>query len=112
MKKKRRIGIIIAICAAVVLIALIAYPAAKRARRDEAEDSIQSITDTVRKRALQCYVIEGAYPESFEYLEENYGLTVNHEDYLIVYTPFAENLPPEVRVIPRGEKADSQRTGG
>ena len=108
MKKKRRIAILFALCAAVALIALLAYPAVRQAKRDEAAESVQSITDTVKKRALQCYVIEGAYPESFAYLEENYGLTVNHEDYLIVYTPFAENLPPEVRVIPR----QAQNAGG
>ena len=53
----------------------------------------------VRARALQCYVIEGAYPESLEYLVENYGLAVNTDDYRIVYIPYAENLPPEIKVI-------------
>ena len=57
---------------------------------------------SVQKMALQCYVIEGAYPEGLEYLQENYGLTVNTEEYLIIYTPYAENLPPEVKVIYRG----------
>ncbi|MBQ6401445.1 MAG: hypothetical protein IJI20_04075 [Firmicutes bacterium] len=65
------------------------------------EDAIKS---AVEERALQCYVIEDAYPESLSYLEENYGLAVNKKDYMIIYTPYAENLPPEVRVIYRGEK--------
>ena len=41
------------------------------------------------------------HAESLSYLEQNYGLAVNHEDYLVVYTPFAENMPPDIRVIPR-----------
>ena len=94
-----------AICVIAALVIVIAVPVSRRARAEEAEDSVQSIRETVMQRALQCYVIEGAYPESFEYLEENYGLTVNTEEYKIVYTPYAENLPPDVRVIYRGANA-------
>ena len=56
------------------------------------------------EKALQCYVIEGSYPSDIEYLEENYGLTVNKQEYMIIYTPFAENLPPDIRVIPKEAK--------
>ena len=52
----------------------------------------------------QCYVIEKAYPESLSYLEENYGLAVNKEDYLIVYQLYAENQPPQIRVMYQGKK--------
>ena len=104
MKKKRRAawtaGVLAVIAAAIVIWAV---PFSGRARADEREDSIRSITETVQKMALQCYVIEGAYPEGLEYLQENYGLTVNTEEYLIIYTPYAENLPPEVQVIWREE---------
>lgn len=62
----------------------------------------KSIEKTVKERALQCYVIEDAYPESLEYLEKNYGLAVNKKDYKIIYTPFAENMPPQIKVIYRG----------
>ena len=88
-----------AICVIAALVIVIAVPVSRRARAEEAEDSVQSIRETVMQRALQCYVIEGAYPESLDYLVENYGLAVNREDYKIVYIPYAENLPPEVKVI-------------
>ena len=71
---------------------------------DSFEEQAEAIKDAVSRRALQCYVIEGAYPESLDYLVENYGLAVNREDYKIVYIPYAENLPPEVKVIYKGEK--------
>lgn len=100
MKAKTR-NWVIALCVLAALIIVIAVPSARRARAEEAEDSVQAIRESVMQRALQCYVIEGAYPVSLEYLEENYGLTVNTEEYKIVYTPYAENLPPDVRVIYR-----------
>jgi hypothetical protein len=61
-----------------------------------------SIKKTIEERALQCYVIEDAYPESLDYLEKNYGLKINKEDYKIVYRPYAQNMPPEVRVFYKG----------
>ena len=90
------------ILAAVILIAAVLVWAGISSRNSMANQT-ESIRDTIMSRALQCYVIEGAYPEGLEYLQENYGLTVNTEEYLIIYTPYAENLPPEVQVIWREE---------
>ena len=100
MKKKTRNTVLALVIAALAVI-IAAVPFARHAAADEAEDSVLSIRETVMQRALQCYVIEGAYPMSLDYLEDNYGLTVNTRDYLIVYTPYAENLPPDVRVVSR-----------
>ena len=66
---------------------------------DQNDRKIRSIRNAIDSRALQCYVIEGSYPESLSYLEENYGLAVNQDAYQIIYTPVAENLPPQVQVI-------------
>ncbi len=86
------------VLAAVLLIAGVLMWAGARTRDNMAEQT-GSIRDTVYARALQCYVIEGAYPESLDYLIENYGLAVNTDDYRIIYIPYAENLPPEIKVI-------------
>ena len=86
------------VLAAVILIAGVLMWAGARTKDNMAEQT-GSIRDTVYSRALQCYVIEGAYPESLDYLIENYGLAVNTDDYRIIYIPYAENLPPEIKVI-------------
>ena len=106
MNRKRRYGLIASLAVLAVIVLLIAVPMAGRASEEEMLDSVQSIEETVMQRALQCYVIEGAYPMSLEYLEENYGLQINRDDYLVVYTPFAENLPPEVKVLYRDGKKE------
>ena len=51
--------------------------------------------------AKQCCAIEGSYPSSLEHLEESYGLTINHDDYVITYECFADNIMPSVVVTPR-----------
>ena len=87
-----------------ILIAGLGCHSAFSVSAEDIRDREEAIRQTVQERALQCYVIENAYPESLAYLEENYGLTVNKEDYLIVYDLFAENQPPQIKVIYQGDQ--------
>ncbi len=103
-RKHRNLKLAVTVIIASVLLIAAVFAWAHKASKDSFEEQAEAIKDTVSRRALQCYVIEGAYPESLDYLVENYGLAVNMEDYKIVYIPYAENLPPEVRVIYKGER--------
>lgn len=94
---KHKVILAVILAAAIIVAASLAW--AGNATRKNMAAQTDSIRETVRSRALQCYVIEGAYPESLDYLIENYGLAVNTEDYRIVYIPYAENLMPEIKVI-------------
>ncbi len=60
-----------------------------------------SLRETILKSAKQCCAVEGSYPSSLSHLEDVYGLTINHNDYVITYEWFADNVPPSVVVIPR-----------
>lgn len=62
------------------------------------EDGATAIRAAVQRCALQCYAVEGVYPPNIQYLEENYGLQVNTDDYYVTYNAFASNLPPTVLV--------------
>ena len=57
----------------------------------------------MQRSALQCYVVEGTYPPNLAYLEDNYGLTVNQEDFVVEYRAFSSNLPPSVTVVPSNQ---------
>lgn len=48
-------------------------------KREQAE---QSLRTAVLDAAVQCYALEGAYPQSLSYLEENYGVQVNHSRFI------------------------------
>jgi hypothetical protein len=69
--------------------------------RDIDDSSALVIREAVQRSALQCYAVEGAYPPDLRYLEENYGLQVNQQDFYVTYDAFASNLPPTVRVTRR-----------
>ena len=69
--------------------------------RDMDEESERAIKAAVERCAMQCYVVEGAYPPSLAYLEENYGLQINKKEFYVSYDIFASNVPPAVKVISR-----------
>ena len=58
----------------------------------------EKLRENICRSAALCYSIEGAYPQDIEYLEENYGLSVNRQKYTVHYSCFASNVPPEVKV--------------
>ena len=66
--------------------------------RDLSDESAAAIKNAIRRGALQCYAVEGIYPPTLEYLEENYGLQVNSRDFYIRYDIFASNIAPEITV--------------
>lgn len=95
--KRRRLVVFVLVC--LVAAALnFGYQGVRRAMNEQAAVSMrQSIIDA----AMQCCAIEGAYPLSLDYLEQNYGLTINHNDFIITYQAFANNVAPSVVVIAR-----------
>lgn len=72
-------------------------------RRDIRQQSRSAIREAVLRAAVECYAVEGSYPQSLDYLEAHYGLRINHRDYIVAYDAFAGNRMPEVQVLVRGE---------
>lgn len=65
------------------------------------EQGAVTLRQTVIDASLQCLALEGAYPPSLEYLEDNYGLVINDEDYVVTYVAYASNVMPSVQVVVR-----------
>ena len=65
------------------------------------ERELEAVKSTVENGITMCYAIEGAYPESIEYLTENYGLIYDTEKYMVHYDRFADNIRPTVSVLER-----------
>ena len=60
------------------------------------------VQNAVRRAALTCYAVEGAYPSTLDYLKRNYGLVYDEENYFVFYNSFASNILPEIRVTEKG----------
>lgn len=95
-RTRRIVGVVVACALAVTL--WIAWDTANG--QTEAQGA-HSVRTAVMDAAMQCAAVEGAYPSSLKYLEEHYGLIVNHADYAVTYEAFASNVPPSVVVVPR-----------
>lgn len=71
------------------------------ARVSVGQEGVRTAENAVRRAVVSCYAVEGAYPESYEYLRDNYGLAVNEEKYTVYYEVFASNIMPEITVVAR-----------
>jgi hypothetical protein len=63
------------------------------------QERLNSARDAVTRASVQCYALEGRYPMNVEYLEANYGLSVDKTKYVIHYQAFASNLMPDIDVF-------------
>ena len=93
----RRFLYVVLFAALVVVLAVGLYFARASAR----EQAVISVRESVLNAAKQCCAVEGSYPSSLNHLEENYGLTINHDDYVVSYEWFADNVLPSVVVTAR-----------
>lgn len=89
---------ITALCLALALVLL----GSRRVSDDLRTQAQSSLKNTVLQCAVQCYAIEGIYPSNLTYLEENYGLVYNKNDFVVSYEAFASNEPPSITVLVRG----------
>jgi len=98
-KRKRRWWILPVILLAAVICVSAFVLLGKRSGEEMRAEGAAAIEAALRRSAVQCYVVEGVYPPDFEYLQENYGLQVNTDDYYVVYEAFASNIPPTIHVL-------------
>ena len=61
----------------------------------------ESIENTIKKYAVQCYASEGSYPPNLDYLVDNYGLMLDKKNYFYYYEAFASNFMPDISVYSR-----------
>ena len=57
------------------------------------------LEDALRRAAVACYAAEGIYPPDLEYMEEHYGIHIDEKRYVVMYTPIASNLMPDITVL-------------
>ena len=99
IRKRRRTAAIVAACCIVVVLAVCAIVGAAQASTKT--QGAVALRDAVLQSAKQCCAIEGSYPTTLEHLEQDYGLTINHDSYVVSYEYFADNVMPSVVVTPK-----------
>jgi hypothetical protein len=100
-KRKNRIAAVVLVLLFLVICIPLSEHVLHGSYSNLKEESAAALEESIRKSARQCYVVEGVYPEDLSYLQENYGLQINTDDYYVTYEAFADNLPPTIRVTGR-----------
>ena len=96
-RRARRVRLLLLALAALLLTGcLLLLP---RVQGDLSRQSGAAAEAAVRRAVVQCYAVEGAYPADLQYLEERYGLQINHRRYIVDYNILAPNVAPQITVL-------------
>jgi hypothetical protein len=70
---------------------------------EKAGDAEQAklLRDSISRAVVSCYALEGGYPESLQYLVENYNVRIDESKFIVHYTIFASNIMPDIDILPR-----------
>lgn len=96
-------GYLLSAAALLLLVAVFAVGALTFAGK-AGKKGEESLRRAVTRASVQCYAIEGRYPPSVEYLEENYGVRIDRDRYNVFYNGFASNVMPEIVINPIEEE--------
>ncbi len=66
--------------------------------KDIEEEKLQ-LEESISRAVVNCYSIEGSYPATLSYVENHYGLQIDHKRFDVFYEVFADNIMPEITVI-------------
>ncbi len=100
-------GHLLSIVFFVVIFAFFIY-GVNSAEKNSASESKNVLEESLHKAVVSCYALEGAYPSSVQYLEDNYGLTYDKDKYAIGYVAFADNIMPDMQIIELGEEVPAE----
>lgn len=99
-RSRRRKNTVVAILVVVAIVAALAL-GLKALGKSTREQGATALRQSILDAALRCCAIEGSYPLTLSHLEKDYGLRINHNDYIITYEAYASNIAPSVVVVPR-----------
>jgi hypothetical protein len=101
-RQKRKTDAVRTVLIAVVIIAVLfaLWHGIGSLGAGNSERELGFAKDAVVRATVQCYALEGRYPQSLEYLAETYGLTLDEDKFVYYYRVIGENLMPEIKVFP------------
>ena len=83
-----------------ILIAVIYFSTSALSKRTD-EEQLQTLQTQLWQSIVHCYCVEGFYPESLDYLKENYDITYDEDRFFVDYQPMGSNMVPDVTIIVR-----------
>ena len=73
----------------------------KRMEETAWNEQQELLSDAINQAVVNCYAMEGRYPESLEVLKTEYGLQYDSEEFFVDYQVYGANLMPDVMILER-----------
>ena len=91
-------SLLVPIVFAAVIMGMISYGLQQTETASRAE-GLRILEDSIRRAIITAYSIEGRYPDTITHIEEQYGIYIDRDRYLVHYQIFASNIMPNVAVF-------------
>ena len=92
----------LAVCTGVFLCLVAGFAGALSYLKSKgAARQTEQLETALRRACVTCYAVEGRYPRDLAYITERYGVVIDERSYIVRYDAFAENLLPQIVVLPR-----------
>lgn len=62
-------------------------------------EQLKSLEEAINRSIASCYATEGQYPQSLDYLKQQYGIEYDSEKYFVDYQIAGANILPDVTII-------------
>ena len=102
-RKSAYTGMLISILIFLAVLGLFIFAIGKT-NSQSSEYETEVLTEAINDSLTSCYVTEGRYPDSFEYLKDKYGLTYDSSRFRVDYIVYGSNMRPQVTIIALEEK--------
>ena len=86
-----------------ILAVLLFLTALNNLDQGRQQEGKRQLEEALRNASMACYAAEGIFPPSLEYLEEHYGILVDHKKYTVIYESIGSNLMPDITVLETNE---------
>lgn len=83
-----------------IVLGIVSY-GLRQADESSRAESLRILEDSIRRAVVTAYAVEGRFPESLQYIEENFGIHIDRERFVVHYMVFASNIMPDIVVIER-----------
>lgn len=76
-----------------------------RTASTNSDQNLKVMSSAIQKSITNCYAIEGVYPPDIKYLEDHYGIVINHNKYVINYELAGSNVMPSVEILEKNQNS-------
>jgi len=104
MKKEIDLRKISTIVLTILITSVMVYLVASMLQfgRDVSDERTERMEEILREAAIQCFALEGAFPPTLAYLQENYGIILDRTHFYYFYeVSFGSNNMPDIIVTPK-----------